>query len=95
MPAERMVATPRGEARVVARRAKRPIATLVLTHGAGGGIDAPDLLRALSAHLFAALRRRTCSAFAGGDGSSLVPRAPGGIPLRSTLGGRLAPRWFQ
>lgn len=45
MPAERMVATPRGEARVVARRAKRPIATLVLTHGAGGGIDAPDLLR--------------------------------------------------
>jgi hypothetical protein len=45
MPAERMVATPRGEARVVARRAKRPIATLVLTHGAGGGIDTPDLLR--------------------------------------------------
>ena len=45
MPAERLVATTRGEARVVARRAKRPIATLVLTHGAGGGIDAPDLLR--------------------------------------------------
>ncbi|HET7350618.1 MAG TPA: alpha/beta family hydrolase [Marmoricola sp.] len=45
MPAERMAATPRGEARVVARRAKRPIATLVLTHGAGGGIGAPDLVR--------------------------------------------------
>jgi predicted alpha/beta-hydrolase family hydrolase len=45
MPAERMVETARGEARVVARRAKRPIATLVLTHGAGGGIDAPDLVR--------------------------------------------------
>ena len=45
MPAERMVATPRGEARVVTRRAKRPIATIVLTHGAGGGIDAPDLVR--------------------------------------------------
>jgi hypothetical protein len=45
MPGERMVATPKGEARVVTRRAKRPIATLVLTHGAGGGIDAPDLLR--------------------------------------------------
>jgi predicted alpha/beta-hydrolase family hydrolase len=45
MPTERMVATPKGEARVVTRRAKRPIATLVLTHGAGGGIDAPDLLR--------------------------------------------------
>ncbi len=45
MPTERMVPTPRGEARLVVRRAKRPIATLVLTHGAGGGIDAPDLLR--------------------------------------------------
>jgi uncharacterized protein len=45
MPAERTVATPKGEARVVARRAKRPIATLVLTHGAGGGVDAPDLVR--------------------------------------------------
>ena len=45
MPTERMVATPKGPARVVSRRAKRPIATLVLTHGAGGGIDAPDLVR--------------------------------------------------
>lgn len=45
MPAERFVPTPQGDARLVARRAKRPIATLVLTHGAGGGIDAPDLVR--------------------------------------------------
>ncbi len=45
MPIERIVSTPRGEARLVVRRAKRPIATLVLTHGAGGGIDAPDLVR--------------------------------------------------
>lgn len=45
MPTERRVATPHGEARVVARRAKRPVATLILTHGAGGGIDAPDLVR--------------------------------------------------
>lgn len=45
MPWERMVHSPHGDARVVVRRAKRPIATLVLTHGAGGGIDAPDLLR--------------------------------------------------
>lgn len=45
MPAERMVPTPQGDARLVVRRAKRPVATLVLTHGAGGGIDAPDLLR--------------------------------------------------
>lgn len=45
MPPERLVPTPQGEARLVVRRAKRPVATLVLTHGAGGGIDAPDLVR--------------------------------------------------
>lgn len=45
MPVERLVATPKGDARLVVRRAKRPLATLVLTHGAGGGIDAPDLVR--------------------------------------------------
>lgn len=43
MVSERLVSTPRGDARLVVRRAQRPIATLVLTHGAGGGIDAPDL----------------------------------------------------
>lgn len=45
MPPERLVPTPQGDARLVVRRAKRPVATLVLTHGAGGGIDAPDLVR--------------------------------------------------
>jgi len=45
MTVERLVPTPYGDARLVIRRANRPIATLVLTHGAGGGIDAPDLLR--------------------------------------------------
>ena len=45
MPPERLVPTPKGDARLVIRRAKRPLATLVLTHGAGGGIDAPDLVR--------------------------------------------------
>ena len=45
MPSERLVPTPLGDARLVVRRAKRPIATLVLTHGAGGGIDTPDLVR--------------------------------------------------
>ncbi|PWN04148.1 hydrolase [Nocardioides silvaticus] len=40
---ERVVATPVGEGRLITRRATRPIATLVLSHGAGGGIDAPDL----------------------------------------------------
>ncbi len=45
MPNERLVPTPHGDARIVARRAKRPVATLILTHGAGGGIEAPDLVR--------------------------------------------------
>jgi predicted alpha/beta-hydrolase family hydrolase len=45
MVLERIVPTPKGDARVVSRRAKRPLATLVLTHGAGGGIGAPDLMR--------------------------------------------------
>ena len=42
---ERRVATPQGDARVVVRRARRSIASLILTHGAGGGIDAADLAR--------------------------------------------------
>jgi hypothetical protein len=41
--AERLIETPRGPARVVTRRARESVADLVLTHGAGGGIDAPDL----------------------------------------------------
>ena len=45
MPVERIVPTSRGDARLLVRRAKRPLATLVLTHGAGGGVDAPDLVR--------------------------------------------------
>jgi uncharacterized protein len=45
MPIERIVPTAKGDARLLVRRAKRPIATLVLTHGAGGGVDAPDLVR--------------------------------------------------
>ncbi|MGN6251745.1 MAG: alpha/beta hydrolase family protein [Marmoricola sp.] len=44
MPHERLVVTAKGDARVVMRRADRPLATLVLTHGAGGGIDARDLV---------------------------------------------------
>lgn len=45
MAIERMVATPQGEARLVTHRAREPLATVVLTHGAGGGIDAADLVR--------------------------------------------------
>ncbi len=40
----RLIDTPHGVARLVQRRAESPWATLVLTHGAGGGIDSPDLL---------------------------------------------------
>jgi uncharacterized protein len=39
----REIETPQGLARLVQRRSARPWATLVLTHGAGGGIGAPDL----------------------------------------------------
>lgn len=45
MPTEKVVPTPIGDARVVTYRARTPVATLVLTHGAGGGIDARDLAR--------------------------------------------------
>jgi len=40
---ERFCATPQGPARVVSHRATKPRASLLLTHGAGGGIDAVDL----------------------------------------------------
>ncbi|GAA1434922.1 hypothetical protein GCM10009641_29640 [Mycobacterium cookii] len=39
----RSVATPHGEGRLHTRRAARPIATLLLSHGAGGGIESRDL----------------------------------------------------
>ncbi|TDW19549.1 hypothetical protein EV650_6159 [Kribbella kalugense] len=43
MTDERIVGTPHGEARIVAHRARRPVATLALGHGAGGGIESGDL----------------------------------------------------
>ncbi|MBD0293220.1 MAG: hydrolase [Jiangellaceae bacterium] len=45
--AERLVATPAGDARLVVSAAAEPRATLALGHGASGGIDARDL-RALA-----------------------------------------------
>ena len=39
----RSVETPHGEGRLHTRRATRPIATLLLSHGAGGGIESRDL----------------------------------------------------
>lgn len=41
---ERRIETPRGEARLVSYDAADPVATLLLSHGAGGGIDARDLV---------------------------------------------------
>ncbi len=40
---ERRVSTPHGEARLVTYRARTPFVTLLLSHGAGGGIGARDL----------------------------------------------------
>nr|MDQ4008878.1 hydrolase [Actinomycetota bacterium] len=43
MTTTRLVSTPHGDARLHVDRSKRPVATLVLGHGAGGGVDARDL----------------------------------------------------
>lgn len=51
-----MVPTPAGDARVIADLSPRPRATLVLGHGAGGGVEARDL-----AALAAKLPRRRVS----------------------------------
>lgn len=44
MTSPRSVATPYGEGRLVVHPAHRPAATLVLSHGAGNGIEARDLM---------------------------------------------------
>lgn len=56
MTEERLVPTPHGDARLVRDRARHPVATLLLGHGAGGGVDAGDL-----AALAAALPRQGVS----------------------------------
>ena len=40
----RTITTPYGDGRLHVRRAVSPIATLLLSHGAGRGVDAPDLM---------------------------------------------------
>jgi predicted alpha/beta-hydrolase family hydrolase len=45
-----VVPTPHGDARLVRNRSRHPIATLLLNHGAGGGVEARDL-EALAAEL--------------------------------------------
>lgn len=50
MSEERLVDTSQGEARLVSHRSRRPLVTLLLSHGAGNGIEARDL-QALATHL--------------------------------------------
>lgn len=50
MTAVRVLETPHGQARLHTDRSRRPMATLLLGHGAGGGPDAADLA-ALAAEL--------------------------------------------
>ncbi|MGA8846955.1 MAG: alpha/beta family hydrolase [Nocardioides sp.] len=50
MRSELRVETAYGEGRLVSHRARRPIATLLLSHGAGNGIESRDLA-ALAEHL--------------------------------------------
>ena len=45
-----LVPTPHGDARLHRDRSRHPVATLLLGHGAGGGVDSPDLA-ALAAEL--------------------------------------------
>ena len=47
---EQIVTTPHGDGRLVSYRARRPVATLLLSHGAGRGVDTRDL-EALAADL--------------------------------------------
>jgi predicted alpha/beta-hydrolase family hydrolase len=50
MSAEKRIDTPHGEARLVTHRARSPRVTVLLSHGAGNGIDTADL-EALAQHL--------------------------------------------
>jgi predicted alpha/beta-hydrolase family hydrolase len=43
-PVVRSIETPYGEGRLHVRRSTSPVATLLLSHGAGRGVDAPDLM---------------------------------------------------
>lgn len=52
-PTTRSLPTRHGPAEIVTTRARRPLGSLVVTHGAGGGVDARDLAelaRVLPAH---------------------------------------------
>lgn len=44
MSAIRVVPTPHGDARLIGDRSRHPVATVMLNHGAGGGVEAPELV---------------------------------------------------
>ncbi|GEP39118.1 hypothetical protein NPS01_27810 [Nocardioides psychrotolerans] len=50
MSSERIIPTPHGEGRLVTDRARHTLATLLVSHGAGGGVESRDL-EALARHL--------------------------------------------
>ncbi|HSE07160.1 MAG TPA: alpha/beta family hydrolase [Nocardioidaceae bacterium] len=50
MSTTRTISTPHGDARLEIHRSAEPMATVLLSHGAGGGIEAPDL-QALASEL--------------------------------------------
>jgi predicted alpha/beta-hydrolase family hydrolase len=45
------VATPTGPAQVLLQQPRRPVGLLMIGHGAGGGVEAPDILAAATAGL--------------------------------------------
>lgn len=43
MPDVKTISTPQGDARLFSSRSRRPVATLLMSHGAGAGVDTADL----------------------------------------------------
>ncbi|MCY7396441.1 MAG: hydrolase, partial [Nocardioides sp.] len=81
MSQERRLATAYGEARLVTDRASGPeSATLLLSHGAGNGIDTPDLValaEMLPAHGFTVIRLAQPGRGAGRMGATAPPTLDG------------------
>ena len=81
MSEERVIATPHGEGRLVTDRARKPMATLLVSHGAGGGIEARDLVelaRYLPRQGVTVMRFEQPWRGGGrGGGAAPPPRAPG------------------
>ena len=83
------VDTPHGEGRLVTDRARRPIATLLLGHGAGGGIETPRPRRRWPATCRATASPWSASSSRGGVAGRKVATAP--PTLDAALRGRRRP----